>query len=266
MKIDKVIMSCDDKRYYLDFWPLVSKVWKLKFNIHPVLILFGDKKKLNVSEEYGTVVEFNVLKDIPSYLQALWVRYWYPITEPETTWAISDIDMFPMSRHYFIDILKNIPDNLFVNTNADKTFFPSCYNIAKGKVFKEVLELPDNWEESINIVNNIAKTKKDMTMTHTPNAIHKYEPSTNNEPFHLWGVDEAYACSQIAKFADQSRIKRVERPGGFCHRRLDRSSWKPEDDKILNEWYNDCHSIRPYSEHKQEIDRVVNLLLKGYSK
>ena len=34
MKIDKVIMSCDDKRYYLDFWPLVSKVWKQKFNLH----------------------------------------------------------------------------------------------------------------------------------------------------------------------------------------------------------------------------------------
>ena len=61
MKIDKVIMSCDDKRYYLDFWPLVSKVWKQKFNIHPVLILFGDKKELNVSEEFGTVIEFKTL-------------------------------------------------------------------------------------------------------------------------------------------------------------------------------------------------------------
>ena len=264
MKVDKVIMSCDDKRYYLDFWPLVSKVWKRKFNIHPVLLLFGNKKELNVSEEFGSVIEFKTDPNIASHIQALWARYWYPITEPDTTWMISDIDMFPMSRHYFIDILKDIPDNMFVNTNANKTFFPSCYNIAKGKTFAEVLKLPDTWEESIDIINNV-KNEKDMSYTHTPESIHIYETSTNDQPLLNWGIDEAYACRQIANFSDQSRIKRVERPGGFCHRRLDRTSWHPEDDKIINEWYNDCHSIRPYnSGHKQEIDRVVELILRGF--
>ena len=31
MKIDYVIVSSDDNPMYLDFWPIVSKIWK-KFN------------------------------------------------------------------------------------------------------------------------------------------------------------------------------------------------------------------------------------------
>jgi hypothetical protein len=257
MKIDKVIMSCDDKRYYLDFWEPVSKVWKLKFNIHPVLILFGDKKQLNVSEQYGTVVEFKTNSNILPHIQAQWARYWYPITEPDTTWLISDIDMFPMSKEYFINSLINVRSDAYINLNADKDYFPACYNGGTGKTFKEVLELSDTWEESINEIN---VRSKEINYNHTPESFSVYEPGQTHMA--NWGIDESFSCAKIKKFADKSRIVRVPRPGGFCQRRLDRASWKPDDSKILSGWYNDCHSIRPYnSGHKPEIDRVVNLIL-----
>ena len=38
MKLDLVIHSVDDNPYYTDFWPMVSKVWKLRFGIEPILI------------------------------------------------------------------------------------------------------------------------------------------------------------------------------------------------------------------------------------
>ena len=50
MKLDKVIMSCNDNPYYSDFWPLVSKVWKEKIGIDPVLVYVGDAS--NISTEY----------------------------------------------------------------------------------------------------------------------------------------------------------------------------------------------------------------------
>ena len=58
MKIQKVIHSCDDKEFYSDFWPIVSKIWKLKFNIEPVLLYFGTG---NPTEEYGEVIKMEIL-------------------------------------------------------------------------------------------------------------------------------------------------------------------------------------------------------------
>lgn len=259
MKIDKAIMSCDDKRYYLDFWYPVSKVWKKKFNIHPVLILFGDKNKLNVSEEFGTVVEFKTDPNILPHIQAQWARYWYPKTEPNTTWLISDIDMFPVSKNYFINSLASVRDDAYINLNANGDYFPACYNGGTGKTFKEVLQLHDTWEESIREVD---RRSKEINYNHIPESFSVYEP--NQTHMANWGIDESYSIEKIKKFSDRSRIIRVERPGGFCARRLDRASWKLEEDKVLSEWYNDCHSIRPYnSGHKPEIDKLVELLLKG---
>ena len=252
-------MSCDDKKYYLDFWNLVSKVWKKKFNIHPVLILFGDKKELGVSEEYGTVIEFQTKDDVLSHIQAQWARYWFPQTEPDTTWLISDIDMFPISKNYFIDSLIGVRDDAFINLNANQDYFPACYNGGKGSTFKEVLELPDTWEESINEINERSKL---INFDHTPENFNIFQPETPK--MENWGIDESFSIEKIMKFEDKSRIIRVQRPGGFCARRLDRSNWELDDIKVLSEWYNDCHSIRPYnSSHKPEIDRLVDVLLLG---
>jgi hypothetical protein len=259
MKIDKVIMSCDSKKYYFDFWEPVSKIWKLKFNIHPVLIFFGNKKESNISEEYGTVIEFKTDPNILNHIQAQWARYWYTITEPDTTWLTSDIDMFPISKEYFINSLLNVRDDAFINLNANGDYFPACYNGGKGKTFKEVLELPECWEDSIN---EIHKESKFINFTHTPEFFLNHEPSSS--PMENWGIDESFSCSKIKKFLDRDRIINVPRPGGFCARRLDRIDWKPENSKILSEWYNDCHSIRPYNSfYKPEIDRIVDLILKS---
>lgn len=253
MKIDKVIMSCDDKRYYLDFWPLVSKVWKLRFNIHPVLILFGDKNALDVSEEYGTVVEFNINKKALIHIQTLWARYWYPKTEPDTTWIISDIDMFPISKKYFIDSIKDVDNNAFINLNADGDYFPSCYDGGKGKTFEEVLELHNTWDESLNY---ICERSKNLSNSHMPESLDLYQP--NQELLHHWGIDERIASEKIKKYQDKSRIVTFKNT-----HRLDRCSWWLEEHKVLKEIYDDCHSLRPYnSKHKSEIDRLVQLLLK----
>ena len=42
MKIDKVVMGSNSNPYYFDFWPIVSKIWKVKFKIEPVLFLIHD--------------------------------------------------------------------------------------------------------------------------------------------------------------------------------------------------------------------------------
>ena len=43
MKIDKVILSANENKDYVDFWPLVSKAWE-RIGIEPILIYTGKDK------------------------------------------------------------------------------------------------------------------------------------------------------------------------------------------------------------------------------
>jgi len=117
MKIDYAIISSDSNPMYLDFWPIVSKLWKQKFNIEPILIYIDEEKDKEISEEYGTVLRLTPLENIPLYIQTLWSRYWLPSLYPNKTCIISDIDMLPLSKEYFIDKIKEIPDDKYVHLN-----------------------------------------------------------------------------------------------------------------------------------------------------
>jgi hypothetical protein len=65
----KVIMSCDDNPYYLDFWPLVAKVWRERIGYEPVLVHVGDSE---VTSEYGQVVNIKPLQDYKFILRPSW--------------------------------------------------------------------------------------------------------------------------------------------------------------------------------------------------
>lgn len=253
MKIQKVIHACDDKPFYLDFWPIVSKIWKLKFNIEPVLLYFGSG---NPSTEYGTVIKMDIIENVPINTQCQISRYWIPTTEPDTIWMTSDIDMLPISKYYFVDMIQHIANDKFVALNSDpretypNLLYSCCYNVASGKTFTDILNLPPTWKEFVNL--NFWKENT-----------HNYKPDGLSAELPHWGADEWWSSKKINSFSDQNRIVRLSRSCGRhqCHR-IDRLKWNWEDEKVLQEYYYDCHSIRPYSSHKQSIDRLLNLIIK----
>jgi hypothetical protein len=252
MKIQKVIHACDDKEFYYDFWPIVSKIWKLKFNIEPVLLYFGTK---NPSTEYGTVVHMEILPDIPVNTQCQLSRYWIPVTEPDTIWMTSDIDMLPISRQYFIDNINHISNDKFVALNSDprekypNLLYSCCYNVAQGKTFTDLLGILPSWKDF-------------MSTGFWKENTHNYKPDGLSDALPHWGADEMWSSKKINQYHDQNRIIRLHRDCGR-HRcnRIDRLEWNWSDDKVKNEYYYDCHSIRPYKTHKESIDRLVNLII-----
>jgi hypothetical protein len=253
MKIQKVIHACDDKPFYLDFWPIVSKIWKLKFNVEPVLLYFG---KGNPSTEYGTVIRMNILPDVPINTQCQISRYWIPVTEQNTIWMTSDIDMLPISKYYFQDMIKDISDDKFIALNSDprekypNILYSCCYNVASGKTFTEILDLPNSWEEFANL--NFWKENT-----------HNYKPDGLDNELPHWGADEMWSSRKINNYKNQNKIIRLSRSCGRhrCHR-IDRLDWKWNVEQVLQEYYYDCHSIRPYSSHKNSIDCLIKLILK----
>ncbi len=246
MKIDKVILATDNNDFYLDFWEPVSKIWKQKFNITPILCyIYKDyfEEEKEICKKYGEIIRVKSIPEIPIALQAQWSRYFFPSTDPESTWLLSDIDMLPMSEFYFHSQIKNINDDTYVHLNpCMKTYgrIPACYHVAKGKKYKEYLSLPDSWEESIYST---------------------YKYSIDNK-LNLWFGDENFSTMKL----QNKNIHFIERDGGQNGHRIDRDSWYYENNLVLSQYYYDCHSIRPYKKHRDEIDRVVELILNSSGK
>lgn len=243
MKIDKVIVSSDSNEFYLDFWQPVSFLWKEKFKIQPVLYYFyknEEEREKYISEEFGKVIKIKCVDDIPVALQAQWSRYFFPSHDLESVWLLSDIDMLPMSQFYFINQLKEVDNDSYVHLNPCMETYgriPACYHVAKGKKYKEYLSLPDTWEESLYKVYNF---------------------SINNN-LDLWSTDENFSTNELK----DKKINFIRRDGGQNGHRLDRSSWRYDEKLILNQYYYDCHSIRPYKSFKKEIDNIVEKIMNS---
>jgi len=273
----KVIHSCDDNPHYLDFWPLVSKVWKKHIGITPVLIHLGKNK--NISEEYGEVHYIPVNKSLPIHTQAQLARLWYPSQEPNTLWITSDIDMFPMSRSYWNEVFMNMSAyaNLdWTNLGSDSDYFQTCYHIAKGKMFNTVLGIDpvskgQHWKYSFySYVEKVLDDIPDFCaakevwfswcqdLAQTACRHHHIE-------FEKWNADELFSSKKIIEFRNgggnvyqPQRTSEINIP--VMIRRLERSNWNYNPALVKGGYYIDCHSLRPYSKYKDQIDKVLNLL------
>jgi hypothetical protein len=249
MKIDLVIHSSDSNPFYLDFWPLVSKVWHVRFGLRPVLVYIDENHDIPIDTTYGDVLKMKPIPDIPLYLQCQWVRFWIPSQFPDKVCLLSDIDMFPVSRNYFINQIAGVPDTKYIHLNPSHQYIPVCYHLAKGSTFTRVLALEPNWEDSIR--NLYAKNMGHDCFAQEPsNLILKNKLQ--------WGADEEYTTQKIREYPDQGIFVMLPR----YHGRLDRSYWVWSPRQIVQDAFADAHSIRPYSAHRQEVDKLVKALIE----
>lgn len=243
-------MSSNSNSMYLDFWPIVSKIWKLKFNIIPVLYYIDENHEIEISEEYGIVKKLKPVKGIPIYLQCLWIRYWAFQEFLENVCIISDIDMLPLSQKYFIENLENIGDEKYVHLNPCYESYgtlPSCYHVSKGNLFKKILDLHDNWQDSI---------------THLFSLNLGRDPGGHLRGNTQWFADEKFSSDKIFVYKknNENDVIFLKRENGQNGYRIDRINWNYVPEKVIQGYYYDSHSIRPYSQYQKEINDLVNLL------
>ena len=248
MKIKYAIMSSDDNPMYLDFWPIVSELWYKKFDIQPMLVYFDDKSvdDIRKTAPYGSVLKKKIIQNIPLYVQCQWVRY-YMACNLDSICVISDIDMLPLSKYYFVDQIAGIGDDKYVHLNPCMDTYPNipaCYHVAHSDTFGLVLGEHNDFETSI------IEVLRDCSGIDAAHADRKY-----------WFVDEKYSTMRINQHADKSIFQFIKRDGGQNGHRIDRPDWRFDLDKVRADWYYDCHSIRPYSQHKDSIDSIKNAAL-----
>ncbi len=237
LKIDRVIVSSDANPLYLDFWPLVAKTWKKLTGITPTLILVADKNT-PVDTTVGDVVRFEPIAGINHGFQAQIIRLLAPALFENDGCLISDIDMFPLCKDFFVKQVASLPEDSFV-VYRDKAHptslkrFPMCYSAAQGKTFKEVFQIPTR--ESI------------------PAIIQKWHTLGLG-----WNTDEILLYQYITSWKHYK--KRCVLLGNREIRRIDRSKWWYIPQKVRVLGYLDAHSIRPYKIYKKEIDSLLSLL------
>lgn len=238
-KVDRVILACDANPMYLEFWPVVAKTWQELVGIKPTLALIASKD-VYVDESLGDVIRFEPIPDIPTAFQAQVIRLLLPILFENEVCIISDMDMIPCQKNYFVNSVANVPDDYFVvykdgafNSDEYKEY-PMCYNAALGRTFKEVFRV----------------------------GAHQDIPNIIKEWYKLglgWTSDQQILYAALNNW--EQKNTRLIKLGHDVYPRIDRAHWAYNEDALKNHYYIDSHMLRPYSSYRDHIEHVIALLL-----
>ena len=193
MKIQYALMSCSANPRYTAYWPIVAAAW-LKLGVTPVCLFIPDNPSVKLPDAPGGIVHtIPPLNDVHIFIQTLMLRYWGSCLYPKSTVLVSDIDLLPLSHHFFHEQLTACPEHAYAylrNTPGKYTFHdltnlpekPASINnlrylygwfhIARGKIMHEVLGFTSNWETSCQktIPYFLHKNSK-ITITNRPSYI-----------------------------------------------------------------------------------------------
>ncbi len=240
LELKRVILATDANPMYLEFWPLTAKAWQQVTGLRPTLVLVADSSVV-VDESLGDVIRFEPIANIPTALQAQAIRLLIPALFPEDGCIISDIDMIPLQKSYFIDSVSEVPDDCFVvyrnlGYNDQDNHYPMCYNAAKGKIFAEIFG-----------VSGVNRTE---IMANIRTVIINWAQLK-----HGWVTDEMCLVCELKKWPNYAnKCIKLNHSGGP---RVDRGDWQYDLKLLKSGHYIDSHMLRPYSRYKAEIDELI---------
>lgn len=267
MKIEKVIFTIDDNPHYKGFWSSISKHFKQRLNFEPSLFIIGDKEKTDVSsydDSNGEIRLIEKIQNIPTIIQALIGKFYFTTTEPETTWLIGDLDLYPLQHFHFKNRIQEIGEDKYVHLFPDaygKNWRNSIhglagyFHVAKGKVFESELKFKNKTFEDVCL--EIFHSNKWGIKFH--NIVSNTENKNASNDHGWFCCEEMYTgwlLSQSSKLVELSPIN------GFYHR-IDRSNLSYDENLLNNGHYIDFHSPRPYEQHQTLIENIVSKIPMG---
>lgn len=234
LELKRVILATNNNPDYIQFWPIVAPLWSA-MGIQPTLALIAEEG-CEIDTTLGDVIRFSPLAGIPESLQAQVIRLFLPALFPEDGCIVSDIDMLPVSRSFFIDSAAPCPDQAFLVYRAlaypelGYQKYPMCYVAAKGKVFSSVFHV-SNREEIGERIRDWASFG------------------------YGWVTDETLLYHYLIEW--ESKGGDVMRLHNAYISRIDRANWPWDPSSLDLSRYVDCHSARPYQQYKSSIDEIA---------
>ncbi|MAE82005.1 MAG: hypothetical protein CMB80_04670 [Flammeovirgaceae bacterium] len=274
MKIDKVIFSCDLNPNYVGFWNSISKHIVKFLGFECQLISLGDPTGKGFSDEYGEIKVVPLLDDYPSIIQALWAKFYYVKDEPDTTWMVGDLDLYPLQRKWFIDNIADCDENDYLHLNYAAYgkpwneyggFHPGIagyYHVGKGSVLANALEFSDSFEEDVKKI--VDANKYGIQYYGGAGYFGKaVAPTTSG-----WFCAEEHRCSDILlskqdivkNHSTFSNMESYGQAGHHCRSRVDRSNeCEFYPDALISHAYVDMHTMRPYEDYSKGIELVLSM-------
>ena len=249
MKLGTIVTACDSNPLYSEFIPKFIECWKHLVPEADICVLYIASvlpESLVPFSKHLRRVE--PIPGIHTAFQAQCIRLLYPreITRNEGV-LITDMDMFPMNRSYYVDTIRNIPDDAFVVYRD--VCLPSeismCYNVALPKTWASVFgprptnELLEEWYRPVGYDGRHGGSGWNTDQVILVRA------------FNEWSGPKHVLNDRLTKFA-----------------RLDRAMpmdvWDRERHRIrsliLQGYFADYHCLRPYGQFRQLNDWVVSCL------
>jgi hypothetical protein len=240
LTLNRAILATDAHPDYIEFWPTVARAWKEIVGITPTLLLVAPDD-VQVDTSLGDVIRFEPIEGIPTAFQAQVIRLLAPALFPEDVCILSDIDMIPLNRSYFLDSITDCPDTSFVvyrnhGYAHNASWYPICYVAARGSTYGEIFH--------ISTIDDIRSKLKEL-----------YDLQLG------WHTDEITLAHYLKEWPDVET--RCIMLGHGVERRFDRSIWLVNLEYLINGHYIDAHCPRPYHAYQ---DCIETLLAITYAK
>jgi hypothetical protein len=253
MKLDCVLTAVNDNNMYLDFVPIFIKTWNKLYPLVDVKIILISKEIPEHLKEYqDNIILFEPLSNISTAFISQYIRLLYPaILNYQNGILITDIDMLPMNKTYYIKNIENIDNDKFIYMRnvllQDWKQIAMCYNVATNKVWNAIFQI-----KSLDDIKN--------TLINKYNEI-KYVDGHGNSG---WSTDQIDLYNSVMKWNTNTNklIILNDTNTEFC--RLDRIYLTTLNeqifDNIKNGKYSDYHCCRPFKQYEILNNKIYELL------
>lgn len=258
--IDQVIVSSDQSPRFLNFWPLVAKSWKERFNITSTLVLVSnrasDSQFLNLLQSFGSVLEVIAIPRVPLENQAKLARWYRACQSGESLVTIEDIDTIFLTSGYLKDRLQGINSETLRGIGSDVSSytdqihdiskFPASNFTGTGNLFSQLF----NYQQGMNFRDFIWNFKDLKKIDERANPFN---------PPHTFSDESLIRALRIQN--NFQAIEVIPRDVNIFEEWIDRNWW-PQKPPTNFDKYICVNLLRPLWENRDACKFVLDIYFK----
>lgn len=253
MKIDVCIIASDLHESYMGTYEYVRKAWREIIGIPTLLIIVADKIPEELIKYKEEIILFPSIDGLHSAFVAQCIRVLYPCLLKNQNVMISDADIIPLNKKYFVESIKDFENKYFISFTKryhDNKQQAICYNCANSSVWQDVFKI-----YSLDDIH--ARLFEWYNF--------KYNGEKNCDG---WYTDQEKLYEYLQRWDKSRHILLDDENLNF--QRLDKkdkvfivNNIQVIMDNINNNKYTDYHFIRPYQKYIKLINSIINTAIRA---